>query len=579
MQRTFRIFISMLTVIAATVATVAAAAPVVTSAAGLAAATAARNNFRILLGGGATGSANGSFGAARREVNWDGVPDAASAPNVFPANFFNTTSPRGLVLATPGTNFQVSATTASGTPVRFGNINASYSTTFAAFSAERLFTPIGSNVTDVSFALPGRAISATVSGFGVMFTDVDNANTTSLQFFDHANTSIGTFFAPTAGNDISFLGVYFNGGERISRVRITTGNAALSPADTPPTTDVVAMDDFIYSEPQLVAQAVAPAMVYAYERNSQRVVGFLSDAPGIIVSSLPLAGLAATDQVLAMDFRPATGQLFAVVAPTGSAAGRMVTINRASGAVTTVGAITVDVGVSYGMTFNAIIDGIRLVTDGNSNRRYNPGTGVLVGNDTNLAYAPTDVAFGANPAISHIAATNHYFGATQTTLYGIDTTLSTLVLLGSPSGIASSPNLGQLTTVGPLGIGATNPTSVGGFDIQPGANHGLAAFQSGTASYLYRIDLATGTSTHIGIIGDGSFAIDGLAIFGPSQCLDVDGDGRADALTDGLVLLRALFGLTGSAATDAVTTPSSSRPNWAAMRGHLNANCGLSLQP
>ena len=245
MKRTLGLLVLHLAATCATVAamtsfaTMAMAAPIVISGAAAVPATAARDSFRVLLGGGPTPGANGSFGAARREVNWDGVPDAQSAPNPFAANFFNSNSPRGLVLSTPGTGFQVSSSTASGTPVRFGNINVAYGATFATFSAERLFSPIGSNITDVSFALPGKTISATVSGFGAMFTDVDNANTTSLQFFDDANVSLGTFYAPPANSDISFLGVYFNGGERVTRVRITTGTAALGPSDAPPGTDVV----------------------------------------------------------------------------------------------------------------------------------------------------------------------------------------------------------------------------------------------------------------------------------------------------------------------------------------------------
>src|SRR5213080_716752 len=105
--------------------------------------------FRNFLGD--NNGVGGTFPTGRREINWDGVPDAFSAPNLLPANFFNVNSPRGVIFSTPGTGFQVSSTVASGTPVEFGNIDPSYTATFATFSAQRLFTAIGSNVLDVTF--------------------------------------------------------------------------------------------------------------------------------------------------------------------------------------------------------------------------------------------------------------------------------------------------------------------------------------------------------------------------------------------------------------------------------------------
>jgi hypothetical protein len=192
----------------------------------------------------------GSFGSGRREINWDGVPDALSAPNNLPANFFNVNSPRGTVFSTSGTGFQVSANAASGTPVEFGNINPTYPSLFQTFSSPRLFTALGSNVLDVNFFVPGSTTPALTRGFGSVFTDVDLANTTSLAFYDASNVLLDTFFVPpgqTASESLSFFGADY-GSNVVSRVRITSGNAALGPNEAG-SLDLVVMDDFLYGEP------------------------------------------------------------------------------------------------------------------------------------------------------------------------------------------------------------------------------------------------------------------------------------------------------------------------------------------
>ena len=90
-----------------TLSAYAGAAPIVTGASGANAAAiqATVDSYRLQLG---TLNANvaGSFGSGRREINWDGVPDALSAPNLLPANFFNVNSPRGVLFGTPGTGSQ-----------------------------------------------------------------------------------------------------------------------------------------------------------------------------------------------------------------------------------------------------------------------------------------------------------------------------------------------------------------------------------------------------------------------------------------------------------------------------------------
>jgi hypothetical protein len=220
--------------------------------------TGVRDAFRVAIGGGTVAGANGSFGGVRREINWDGVPDSQSAPNNLAPNFFNVNSPRGVVFSTPGTGFEVSAN-AGLAPIDFGNINATYVGNFAAFSPQRLFTAIGSNVTDVSFFVPGTTTAATTSAFGAIFSDVDLIGS-SLEFFDLLNHSLGVFAVPSLlGNEtFEFLGVKFDSSV-VNRVRITSGNAALGAATNDGgAIDVAVMDDFIYAEPQVVAAVPEP---------------------------------------------------------------------------------------------------------------------------------------------------------------------------------------------------------------------------------------------------------------------------------------------------------------------------------
>ena len=198
----------------------------------------------------------GSLGSGRREINWDGVPDTLSAPNNLPPDFFNINSPRGAVFSTPGSGVQVSAR-AGIAPIDFDNINDTYSSIFQTFSPQRLFTALDSNIVEVNFFVPGTNTPAVVSGFGSVFTDVDFQNSTKIEYFDVGNNLLFSSFVQPANNGLSFLGAFFNEGEGIAKVRITSGNAPLSPNNFDGgNLDIVVMDDFLYGEPIEVAQVV-----------------------------------------------------------------------------------------------------------------------------------------------------------------------------------------------------------------------------------------------------------------------------------------------------------------------------------
>ncbi len=256
---------SLLAGIALTFAPLAVAGPIVRSALSTAGAGDVTFNgvitsFRTDLGGSlnAPGACTPSpCTTGRREINWDGVPVGSSSPNPFPGNFFNGTAGvepdarvRGASFTTPGTGFRVSATEFS-LELPFGP------TDFDPFSPSRMFGILGSNIVDVTFSVPGSpGAEATVRGFGAVFSDVDYPGFTSIEYFDADDVSLGLFavqsvFPTPSGNStgsFSFLGVSFDAGERVSRVRITSGAHGLD-GDFGLTDDAVVMDDFIYAEP------------------------------------------------------------------------------------------------------------------------------------------------------------------------------------------------------------------------------------------------------------------------------------------------------------------------------------------
>lgn len=219
------------------------------------------DQFRASLGQ-LNANSPGSVGSGRREINWDGVPDTLSSPNAFPGDFFNfTTTPRarGAAFTTEASaHLEVSAKLGNptATAVEFGHIDANYVEAFAAFSPQRLFAPVGSVETVVHFFIPGTVTAeAGVTGFGVIFTDVDLTGSASITAFDADGDELGTVTAPVAAGSglFSFAAITSTGFQaRIASVRIVSGTAPLALGtidDARSGTDVVAMDDFIYGEP------------------------------------------------------------------------------------------------------------------------------------------------------------------------------------------------------------------------------------------------------------------------------------------------------------------------------------------
>ncbi len=236
-------------------------APTVFQAAGPSAASiqSTVDQFRAALG--ATNNANnpGPLASGRREINWDGGNPTNATTTLTGTPLITFLNTRGANITTRGSGFVQAPP--SGLADTFGN--SSYATIFHAFSPLRLFSPIGSNVTEVEFAVPGSNgnTPAASTGFGVVFTDVDSPDgsrsrdrtgnrfaSTLIEYYGTRGELLFTGNAPASPGDgnLSFVGVVFSDA-RVARVRIIAGDTAPGPNDDKK--DIVMMDDFLYGEP------------------------------------------------------------------------------------------------------------------------------------------------------------------------------------------------------------------------------------------------------------------------------------------------------------------------------------------
>ena len=204
--------------------------------------------FRAALGP-SNGTTAGEQPTGRREITWDGAgANPFNNRNDFPANFFNTNVKSGAVFTTSGTGFRNDSTS-------FADVNPAYANQFTFFSATKIFAPVGSNQLDQLFQVAGQPTPATVRGFGIVFSDVDIADKTTIQLFAADGTSLGKFAAPIRSDaaGLSFVGVTYDQ-PIIARVRITLGTGALganvNDVSAGGTVDLVVLDNLIYGEPK-----------------------------------------------------------------------------------------------------------------------------------------------------------------------------------------------------------------------------------------------------------------------------------------------------------------------------------------
>jgi hypothetical protein len=338
--------------------------------------------------------------------------------------------------------------------------------------------------------------------------------------------------APVAAGS-GFAALTVGGASKLYSIDLVTGNATLLGAFTgnPAVTGLA-----VQSEP---VPGGVPAV--ALDPTGLNLNRFNTATPGT-VTTVGVTGVNAGEQLVGIDFRPATGQLFGLGVNATANTGTLYLLDPQTGAATAVGtpgqvAFTTD-GVTavdfpdpatagYGVDFNPTVDRVRVVTSTGLNFRVNPTTGAPVDGDNGTGAAVT----GTNPdaAIngtgttggSATAYTNSFAqaGATKiTTQYTLDAATDKLF-------IQNPPNAGTLTNGVGITVGgaALDFTDVNGFDIPAGvvapasnsgvtSGFGYAALTVAGTTSLFRIDLTTGAATNLGNIGAGATGAAGLTV-------------------------------------------------------------------
>lgn len=240
--------------------------------------------------------------------------------------------------------------------------------------------------------------------------------------------------------------------------------------------------------------------------------------PTTFTAGVPITGLASNNPIQSIAIDPESGVMYGVTNQAD-----VVTIDVETGAVAVTGNLGIPLATPWKLRYDPVGEKWLLIDNVGKQTLIDPATGTVEGTLADLAYAAGDLLAGAPLAPRGFLYTNSYPGAESTRALVFDVYNQSLAEIGGGGA--------DLATIGPHGI-------------MSGDGYGCVELPDGTVyvscrmapyapvSRLYRVDVATGSSTYVGAFGTGDqYGIDLCYDFAPAAT-DHDCDGYPTAVED-----------------------------------------------
>lgn len=367
-------------------------------------------------------------------------------------------------------------------------------------------------------------VGVTLNGSVMDFEAANGFDITANAFFSITENG------PSTGEGLAVLTV---GGTRsLYTVHLTTGVASLV---GPIGTGAMPIQGFAVDSVRIPAECGLQG-VWLLESN--RLQAFNTGPCGATGFGFPVAasGVVAGETLVAIDFRPQTGQLYGLGfnPANGSGSATLYRLDPTTAAAAIVGSaggvangagspIALAGATAFGFDFNPTVDRIRVVTSNGLNVRLNPNDGTVVGGALD---SPINGLPAGSTGLVGAAYTNSFgqsLGGGVTTLYTLDPTSDRLFIQNPANGGTQTLGIPVTENGSPLDF-----ANVIGFDIAPAIRVGASNAPAGGVAYAvlggpaplgspapFVIDLATGVArrhgihfvdnVHVGLaIGDGA---------------------------------------------------------------------------